>query len=85
MGEIFEDLSGGILLDNTDSVIEIDYRLLDTLSLDEFKLVLWEDIQALHDEFGVSFVKGAKLIVPATNQNGDPQIVTRPSKLQGDS
>jgi len=72
-------------MDNTDSVIEIDYRLLDTLSLDEFKLVLWEDIQALHDEFGVSFVKGAKLIVPATNQNGDPQIVTRPSKLQGDS
>jgi hypothetical protein len=82
---MFEVLSAGILLDNTDSVIEIDYRLLDTLSLDEFKLVLWEDIQALHDEFGVSFVKGAKLIVPATNQNGDPQIVTRLSKLQGDS
>jgi hypothetical protein len=74
----------------TDTSVEIDYRLLDTISLDEFKLVLWEDIQALHDEFGVSFVKGAKLIIPVTNENGDPQIVTRHSKtqhskLQGDS
>ena len=41
--------------------VEIDYKALGTINLDEFKQALWEDIQALHDQFGVSFVKGADL------------------------
>jgi len=59
--------------------IEIDYKSLGTISLDELKQALWEDIQALHDEFDVSFVKNVKLIVPSTNEFGDPVAVHRGS------
>ena len=61
------------------TALEIDYKTLGTISLDELKQALWEDIQALHDEFDVSFVKGVKLIVPATNEFGDPVDVHRRS------
>jgi hypothetical protein len=59
--------------------LEVDYQSLGTISLEEFKHALWEDIQALHDEFDVSFVKNAKLIVPSTNEFGDPVDVHRRS------
>jgi hypothetical protein len=60
----------------------IDYKSLGTIALDEFKQALWDDIQALHEEFGISFVQGAKLIVPATNEYGDPVSVKRLSNGQ---
>ena len=62
--------------------VEIDYKSLGTINLDEFKQALWDDIQALHDQFGVSFIKGAKLVVPATNEYGDPVNVKRLSNGQ---
>lgn len=61
----------------TDPTLEIDYKSLGTISLDEFKQALWEDLQALHEQFGVSFLKGAKLTVPVTNEYGDPLVVKR--------
>ncbi len=68
-------------MNKTDPVL-IDYKSLGTIALDEFKQALWDDIQALHEQFGISFVKGAKLIVPATNEYGDPVSVKRLSNGQ---
>ena len=56
----------------TDPTVEIDYKTLGTIPLDELKQAIWEDIEALREEFGVSFVTGVKLVVPATNEFGDP-------------
>jgi hypothetical protein len=61
----------------TEPVLEIDYRNLGTIKIDELKQALWEDIEALKDQFGVSFVTGVKLLVPATNEFGDPLLVKR--------
>ncbi len=60
-----------------DPVLEIDYKKLGTIPLDELKQAIWEDIEALKDEFGVAYVTNAKLIVPATNEFGDPLVVKR--------
>jgi hypothetical protein len=61
----------------SDPVLEIDYKTLGTIPLDELKQAIWEDIEALREEFGVSFVTGVKLVVPATNEFGDPVQVRR--------
>lgn len=57
--------------------VTIDYERLGTIPLDELKQAIWEDIEALKDHFGVSFVKGVQLVVPATNEYGDPVQVKR--------
>ena len=57
--------------------VEIDYKGLGTIAIDELKQAIWEDIDALKNQFGVSFVTGVKLIVPATNEFGDPVVVKR--------
>ena len=62
--------------------VEIEYKSLGTINLEEFKQALWDDIRALHEEFGVSFVRNAKLIIPATNEYGDPVNVKRLSNGQ---
>jgi hypothetical protein len=59
------------------SELTISYNRLGTISLDEFKQAFWEDVQALKDEFGVSYLKGAKLVIPATNEYGDPVQIRR--------
>lgn len=69
-------------MSKSDNFIEIDYTKIGTVSLDELKQAFWEDLQALHDEFGISFVKNVKLIVPATNEFGDPVQVRRLSNGQ---
>ena len=61
----------------SDPVVEIDYKPLGTISLEELKQAIWDDIEALREEFGVSFVKNVQLIVPATNEYGDPVQVRR--------
>ena len=57
--------------------VEIDYKSLGTIAIDELKQAIWEDIEALKDQFGVSYVTGVKLVVPATNEFGDPVVVKR--------
>jgi hypothetical protein len=57
--------------------VEIDYKSLGTIAIDELKQAIWEDIEALKDQFGVSFVTGVKLVVPATNEFGDPVVIKR--------
>lgn len=57
--------------------VEIDYKGLGTIAIDELKKAIWEDIDALKNQFGVSFVTGVKLIVPATDEFGDPVVVKR--------
>jgi hypothetical protein len=61
----------------TDPIVVVDYKKLGTIALDELTQALWEDAQMLREEFGVSFVTGVKLLVPATNEYGDPLLVKR--------
>ena len=61
----------------TDPVLEISYKNLGTINLDELQQAIWEDIQMLRDEFGVGYVTGVKLMVQATNEYGDPLVVKR--------
>jgi hypothetical protein len=60
-----------------DNFLEISYAKIGTVSLAEFEQAIWEDIKALHDEFGISFVNGSKLVVKATNEFGDPVVIKR--------
>lgn len=60
-----------------DPIVEIDYKRLGTINIDELRQAIWADIEALKDQFGVSYVTGVKLYVPATDEYGDPLIVKR--------
>jgi len=57
--------------------VEIDYKSLGIIAIDELKQAICEDIDALKNQFGVSFVTGAKLVVPVTNEFGDPVVIKR--------
>ena len=61
----------------TDPVLEIDYKTLGTIKLDELQQAIWEDIQMLRDEFGVGYVTDVKLMVRATNEFGDHLQIRR--------
>ena len=61
----------------SESFVEIHYLVLGTIGLDQLKQAIWEDIEALKDQFGITYVTGVKLIVPATNEYGDPLQVRR--------
>ena len=64
--------------DNKSSLeVTIDYKNLGTVSLEELKQAIWEDIEMLRDEFGVAYVNSVQLVVPATNEYGDPVKVRR--------
>jgi hypothetical protein len=39
---------------------------------------LWEDLKALKDFYNINFVTGARLIIPPTNEWGDPVIMKHP-------
>jgi hypothetical protein len=71
-------------MEKSDPTVEIDYKTLGTIPLDELKQAIWEDIEALREEFGVSFVTGVKLVVPATNEFGDTVQVRRLSTGRSD-
>jgi|GEM_PF-1199127 len=55
-----------------------EYKELGTVAVDQLAHALWEDIRALKDFYGISFVTGAKLIIPATNGYGDPVTIKHP-------
>lgn len=61
----------------TDPILEINYETLGTIALEEWKQAIWEDMAALKDLFGVSYVTAPTLIVRATNEFGDPLLVKR--------
>ncbi len=61
----------------TDPVLEIGYNKLGTIPLDQWKQAIWDDIEALRNEFGIAFVTNSKLIVAATNEFGDPVVIKR--------
>lgn len=56
----------------------IDYKSLGTIDLSQFRQALWEDIKALDDIFNIQYVTGAKLILPCTNEYGDPLVLKFP-------
>jgi hypothetical protein len=57
--------------------LTITYQSLGTITLDEQKQAIWEDIQALSDEFGVSYLNSVELVIRATNEFGDPVQIRR--------
>ena len=61
----------------SDNDLTFTYERLGTITLDEQKQAIWEDIQALRDEFGVAYITGAELVIRATNEFGDPLKVRR--------
>jgi len=73
----FEKHIGSADMVRTETSLVILYENLGTISLDELKQAIWDDIAALKDQFGVSYVHGVKLVVPATNEFGDPVLVKR--------
>jgi hypothetical protein len=60
-----------------ENTLAFKYTKIGTVSLAEFEQAIWQDIKALHDEFGVSFVNGSTLIIRATNEFGDPVVIKR--------
>jgi hypothetical protein len=58
-------------------ILVIDYRTIGTISLAELQQAFWEDIGALKEHFGVEYVTNTKLILPVTNEFGDPLLVKR--------
>lgn len=63
----------------------IEYDSLGIISIEQFEQALWEDLKALHDIYGVRFLKGARLVIPITTERGeavpfrhpDGHVVTR--------
>jgi hypothetical protein len=66
-------------MQKTDPVLKIHYEKLGTIAIDELKQAIWADIEALKDQFGIAYVNRVMLIVPATNEYGDPMWVRRMS------
>ena len=60
-----------------DPVLVIGYEKIGTIPLDQWKQAIWDDIEALRNEFGISYVTNSKLIVAATNEFGDPLVIKR--------
>lgn len=63
----------------TDLTVEIDYKSLGTIAIDELKQAIWSDIEALKEQYGVKFVTAVRLSVPVTNEYGDPMQIRQPS------
>ena len=57
----------------------IAYKELGTISLDEFRHALIEDIQMLKEFYNISYIKGARLKLYATNEYGEPVRIRRPA------
>jgi hypothetical protein len=60
------------------TIATVEYNPLGTVSIEQLAQALWEDIKALQDFYGVRFVTGARLEIPATNEYGDPVYVRHP-------
>lgn len=52
--------------------LTIDYRMLGTISIAEFKQALLTDLAALEDDLGIAYLKAPRLTIPITNEYGDP-------------
>lgn len=55
----------------------IDYNELGTISKEQLLHALYDDLCAMEEHFGVSFYTGAKLVLYATNEWGDPRFFKR--------
>jgi hypothetical protein len=60
-------------------VLTIDYGLLGTVSLDELKHALIEDLNILKEHFGVRYVRGMALKLPVTDAHGERTQVFYPN------
>ena len=56
----------------------IAYRQLGTISIDELRDALVEDIEALKDIYNVRYLKNARLKIFVTNEYGEELKVRRP-------
>lgn len=63
----------------TSGGLTIDYAELGTISINEFRDAVIEDIEALKTLYNVRFVKGPRLRMHPTNEYGEPVRVVRPT------
>lgn len=56
----------------------ISYRQLGTISIEELRDALIEDMQALRELYNVRFVKAGRLKITVTNEYGEELVVRRP-------
>jgi hypothetical protein len=59
--------------------LTIDYTELGTISIDELRDAVIEDIEALKNIYNVRFVKGPRLRMYPTNEYGEPVRLVRPA------
>lgn len=59
--------------------LTIAYKELGTISIEEFRDALIEDIQALREIYNVRYVDGARLQFHVTNEYGEQIRVRRPA------
>lgn len=59
--------------------LTIDYKELGTISIDEFRDAVIEDIEALKGVYNIRFVKGPRLRMYPTNEYGEPVRVVHPA------
>src|SRR5579883_372650 len=73
MKQFFKDKFQEAMRKNRDLTIE--FEKLGTISIDEFKQAVIEDIEAMKELYNVRFVTAPTLRVPVTNEYGDPVVV----------
>ena len=56
----------------------VEYRLLGTISIDELKHAILEDIHVLKDIYNIRYVTASRLKLFATNEYGERIKVRRP-------
>ncbi|MGD9537142.1 MAG: hypothetical protein AB7P52_05235 [Alphaproteobacteria bacterium] len=57
---------------NKPNYLTIDYKALGTISLEELRQAVLTDLAAMGDILNIEFTTGAKLLIPITNEYGDP-------------
>lgn len=60
-----------------DHALIIEYKALGTISVDELRHALLEDLAAIQEDFNVQFVTDVRIRIPVTNEYGDTLRVLR--------
>lgn len=66
-------------LDKENNRLIINYHRIGTVTERELVQAIVADLRMIEEEFGVKYCTGAKLIIYATNEYGDPISIKRPT------
>ena len=68
-----------MFMDKDKNRLVINYHRIGTVTERELVLAIIADLRMIQEEFGVKYCTGAKLIIHATNEYGEPITITRPT------